>query len=212
MQRVVYRPEEGIVLDAKFFLPEDWSDAFPPVFVMIDEEGRSRRSTRSRPSAPVSRTALSSFPTSAGLESRPRPSSRSPPPPGCSTVTSSTSVWDVLRTVDLLSERYSTGQQIGKEQIVVWGRGAFGLVALIAAALDLRIAVAGATGLTSLEDLLVENSRTTPMAYRYRPSSRSTLMSSSGSRNPAPTSPPPRRTPCSIDAALALARMSAAGR
>jgi hypothetical protein len=76
-------------------------------------------------------------------------------------------VWDVLRIVDYLSERYSSSQQIDKGRIVVWGRDAFGLVAVLAAALDARIAGTGATGLGSLEELLVQDSSVTPMAYRH---------------------------------------------
>ena len=214
VQRVVYRPEEGIVLDAVFFLPEDWSDAFPPVFVMIDEGGKEQaidsiEAERARELdcalflpdlRGTGESAASEFEvaTAAWMLDRDLLNQR---------------VWDVLRTVDLLSERYSTGQQIGKEQIVVWGRGAFGLVALIAAALDLRIAAAGATGLTSLEHLLVKNSRITPMAYRYR------LLESLDVDDLVRLAEPRAHVaataadaPACIDAALALARMSAAGR
>jgi cephalosporin-C deacetylase-like acetyl esterase len=168
-QRVVYRPEEGIALDAVFFLPEDWSDSFPPVFVVLDEGGKeqalvSAEAVRAREHGcalflpdlrGTGESAASEFEvaTAAWMLDRDLLNQR---------------VWDVVRTVDLLSERYSTGQQIDKGRIVVWGSGAFGLVALIAAALDQRVAAAGATGLTSLESLLVESSRVTPMAYRYR--------------------------------------------
>jgi cephalosporin-C deacetylase-like acetyl esterase len=168
-QRVVYRPETGIALDALFLLPENWSDSFPPVFVMLGEGGKeqaiaSAEAERAREHGcalfvpdlrGTGESAASEFEvaTAAWMLDRDLLNQR---------------VWDVVRTVDLLSERYSTGQQIDKDRIVVWGSGAFGLVALIAGALDTRIAATGATGLTSLESLLVENSRVTPMAYRYR--------------------------------------------
>jgi hypothetical protein len=52
---------------------------------------------------------------------------------------------------------------------VLWGSDAFGLVALAAAALDERVAAAGARGLVrSLEDLIVAIPETSPMAYPYR--------------------------------------------
>lgn len=168
-QRVVYQPEEGITLDALFFLPEDWSDAFPPVFVMLDEGGKEQaidsaefewaRELGCAVFLPDLRgtgeSAASEFEvaTAAWMLDRDLLNQR---------------VLDVLRAVDFLSERYSTGQQIDKGHIVVWGHGPFGLLALIVAALDPRIAAAGATNLTSLERLLVVNSQVTPMVYRYR--------------------------------------------
>lgn len=168
-QRLVYHPEQGVALDAVCILRDDWSDAFPTVFVMLDEGGKEQaldsieaRHARESGCAlflpdlrGTGESAASEFEvaTAAWMLDRDLLNQR---------------VWDALRTVDLLSERYSTGQQIDKGRIIVWGSGAFGLIALIAAALDPRIAAAGATGLSSLEDLLVENSRVTPMAYRYR--------------------------------------------
>ena len=77
-------------------------------------------------------------------------------------------VWDTLRAVDHLSERYSSSQQIDKSRLAVWGVGVFGLVALVAGALDPRIAACGATDLASLESLLVPDSTVTPMAYPRR--------------------------------------------
>ena len=69
----------------------------------------------------------------------------------------------------LLSERYSTGQQIDKRRIVVHGDGPFALVALLAAALDDDIAGAVGTGfVASLEELLVESPRITPMVFPFR--------------------------------------------
>jgi len=71
--------------------------------------------------------------------------------------------------VRFLSERYSTGQQLDKARIGVHGDGAFGLLALLAAALDDDVAGAVATGFVpSLEDLLVERPRLTPMAFGFR--------------------------------------------
>jgi pimeloyl-ACP methyl ester carboxylesterase len=76
---------------------------------------------------------------------------------------------DVLAIVTFLSERYSTGQQLDKGRIAVHGAGPFGLLALLAAALDERIAgAASGPFVTSLEELLVESPRVTPMAFPFR--------------------------------------------
>jgi hypothetical protein len=77
-------------------------------------------------------------------------------------------VRDLRVAVEWLSVRYSTGQQIDKSRIAVWGFEAFGLVALLAAALEPQIAgVASGPFVMSLEELLVLDSRTTPMAYPF---------------------------------------------
>lgn len=168
-QRVAFDAEDGVRLDAVITLPDVWSDDFPAVFVMLDEGGmeqalRSVEAKHAREDGcalllPDLRgtgdSAASEFEvaTAAWMLDRDLLNQR---------------VWDVLRTVDFLSERYSTGQQIDKGRIVVWGSEAFGLVALLACALDSRIAAGGATGLKTLEALIVERPRATPMLYRYR--------------------------------------------
>ena len=167
-QRLTLTTEPGIALDAVTLLPDEWSDAFPPVFVMLDEGGKAQAlgapevaRARERGCAVLlpdlrgtGESAVSEFEaaTAAWMLDRDLLNQR---------------VWDVLRVVDYLSERYSTSQQIDKGRIVVWGADAFGIVALLAAALDPRIAGAGATGIGSLEDLLVRDSAVTPMAYRH---------------------------------------------
>jgi cephalosporin-C deacetylase-like acetyl esterase len=167
-QRLTITPEPEVALDAVMLLPDEWSDALPPVFVMIDEGGKSQALTcpevaraRERGWAVLlpdlrgtGESAASEFEvaTAAWMLDRDLLNQR---------------VWDVLRVVDYLSERYSSSQQIDKGRIVVWGADAFGLVAVLAAALDPRIAAAGATGLGSLEELLVRDSSVTPMAYRH---------------------------------------------
>jgi cephalosporin-C deacetylase-like acetyl esterase len=167
-QRLAVVSEPGIALDALVLLPEEWSDAFPGVFVMLDEGGKAQ--ALATPEVACARasgwavvlpdlrgtgeSAVSEFEaaTAAWMLDRDLLNQR---------------VFDVLRVVDYLSERYSSSQQIDKGRIVVWGGEAFGLVALLAAALDARIAGAGATGLGSLEELLRESSTVTPMAYRH---------------------------------------------
>jgi hypothetical protein len=167
-QRLTLTPEPDIALDALMLLPQEWSDAFPPVLVMLDEGGKAQalaapEVARARERGCVvllpdlrgtGESAVSEFEasTAAWMLDRDLLNQR---------------VWDVLRIVDYLSERYSSSQQIDKGRIVVWGRDAFGLVAVLAAALDARIAGTGATGLGSLEELLVQDSSVTPMAYRH---------------------------------------------
>jgi pimeloyl-ACP methyl ester carboxylesterase len=75
--------------------------------------------------------------------------------------------WDALRLVDYLSDRYSSAQQIDKGRIAIFGSGTFGLVALVAAALDDRIAGVGSTGPKSLEEWLTVNSAISPMGYAH---------------------------------------------
>jgi hypothetical protein len=78
-------------------------------------------------------------------------------------------VFDARRAVEAIARRAVVGQQLDRGRIVVVGRGPMGLVALVAAAVDERIAGAASTGFVStLEDLLVGVPETTPMAYPYR--------------------------------------------
>jgi len=168
-QRLVYEPEDGIALDAVFLLPDDWSDDLPPVFVMLDEGGKEAALACSEVSRARERGAAILLPDLRGTgESAASEFELATAAWMLDRDLLNQRVWDVLRTVDCLSERYSTGQQIAKDRIVVWGRGAFGLIALLAGVLDPRVAACGATGLETLESLLVRNSRSTPMAYRYR--------------------------------------------
>jgi dienelactone hydrolase len=168
-QRLVLTSEPGIELDCLFLLPHSWSDHLAPVLVVLDEGGKnqalcSKAAAYAREHGcavllpdlrGTGESAASEFEvaTAAWMLDRDLLNQR---------------VWDVLRVVDWLSGRYSTGQQIDKGHIVLWGAEAFGLVALLAGALDSRVAAVGATGIGSLEDLLVRDARVTPMAYRYR--------------------------------------------
>jgi cephalosporin-C deacetylase-like acetyl esterase len=168
-QRLTITPEPGIELDSLLFLPDSWSDDLPPVVVMLDEGGKEQ-ALRSRELAHIRRRGCAML----------IPDLRGTGESAASEFEVSTAAWmldrdllnqrvgDVVRLVDYLSGRYSTGQQVDKGRIIIWGDQAFGLVALIAGALDARVAAVGATGISSLEDLLVRDSRVTPMAYRYR--------------------------------------------
>jgi hypothetical protein len=167
-QRLTLESEPGITLDALLVLPDDWSDDLTPVLVVLDEGGKAQALTS--PEAETARmlgwglflpdlrgtgeSAASEFEqaSAAWMLDRDLLNQR---------------VWDTLRAIDHLSERYSSSQQIDKSRLGVWGVGAFGLVALVAAALDPRIVACGATHLASLDSLLVRDSTVTPMAYRH---------------------------------------------
>jgi hypothetical protein len=167
-QRLTLESEPGITLDALLILTDNWSDDLTPVLVVLDEGGKAQ-ALRS-PEAETARmlgwglflpdlrgtgeSAASEFEqaSAAWMLDRDLLNQR---------------VWDTLRAVDHLSERYSSSQQIDKSRLAVWGVGVFGLVALVAAALDPRIAACGATDLASLESLLVPDSTVTPMAYHH---------------------------------------------
>jgi dienelactone hydrolase len=168
-QRLALDVAPGVTLDAVFVLPAGWGDEAPGVLVALDEGGKARAlasagaaRARSRGWAVLApdlrgtgESAASEFEiaTAAWLLDRDLLSGR---------------VEDVLAAVQWLSERYSTGQQIDARRIALWGSGAFGLVALLAAALDERIAgAASGPFVASLEELLVESPLVTPMAYPF---------------------------------------------
>jgi hypothetical protein len=76
-------------------------------------------------------------------------------------------VWDTIRCVDFLSDRYSSAQQIDKGRIAVWGTGSLGLVALLATAIDRRLAGVVARHLQSLEELMSSEGPISPMLFRH---------------------------------------------
>jgi cephalosporin-C deacetylase-like acetyl esterase len=166
-QRHTIQTEPGITIDALFLLPHNWSDALPPVFVVLDEGGKgqallSPEVTCAREKGwavllpdlrGTGESAVSEFEvaSAAWMLDRDLLNQRT---------------WDTLRLVDFLSERYSSGQQIDKGRILLWGAGSFGLVALLAAALDERVAGAAA-GMETLEEALLTNVSLTPMLFHY---------------------------------------------
>ena len=160
----------AIGLDAVLLLPEAWGDDAPGVLVTVDEGGKSE--ALRGPAAAAARAR--GFAVLA-------PDLRGTGESAASEFELATAAWlldrdllaqrvdDVRACVRFLSERYSTGQQIDKARIAVHGAGAFGLLALLAAALDDDVAGAVATGfVASLEELLVERPRLTPMAFGFR--------------------------------------------
>jgi hypothetical protein len=168
-QRIALDVAAGVTLDAVFLLPPGWGDDAPGVLVALDEGGK----TRALASAGVARARSRGWAVLA-------PDLRGTGESAASEFEIATAAWllerdllssradDALATVQWLSERYSTGQQIDARRIVLWGSGAFALVALLSAALDERIAgAAGGPFVESLEDLLVESPLVTPMAYPF---------------------------------------------
>jgi X-Pro dipeptidyl-peptidase (S15 family) len=168
-QRLTLDVAPGIALDAVFLLPAGWNDDAPGVLLALDEGGKAAAlasagagCARARGWAVLAldlrgtgESAAGEFElaTAAWLLDRDLLAAR---------------VDDALAAVQWLSERYSTGQQIAARRIAVWGSGAFGLVALLAAVLDERIAGAASGPFAeSLEELLVESPQITPMAYPF---------------------------------------------
>ena len=169
-ERISFLSEGETRLDAVLLLPATFADDAPPVVVLLDEGGKaealgSPEAERARALgcalfAPDVRgtgeSACAEFETvtAAWMVDRDALNQR---------------VWDVLRSVECVRRRAVVGQQVDRGRIAVWGRGAFGLLALLAAALDETIAGAGASGfVSSLEELLVVDPPWTPMLYRYR--------------------------------------------
>jgi cephalosporin-C deacetylase-like acetyl esterase len=169
-ERLSFSSETGVRLDAVLLLPDVWSDAAPPVVVLLDEAGKS--SALDSPEASAARTA-----GCAVLA----PDLRGTGESACAEWETATAafmldrdllnqrVWDARRSVELVWRRAVVGQQVDRGRITLWGRGSFALVALVAAALDERIAGAGTNGFVdSLEALLTVRPEETPMLYRYR--------------------------------------------
>ncbi|MDX6562097.1 MAG: hypothetical protein QOD65_1911 [Gaiellales bacterium] len=168
-QRLTLDVAAGVTLDAVLLLPAGWGDAAPGVLVALDERGKAY--------------ALAS----PGVASARRlgwavlaPDLRGTGESAAGEFELATAAWmldrdllatridDALAAVQWLSERYSTGQQIAARRIALWGSGAFGLVALLAATLDERIAGAASGPFAeSLEALLVESPAITPMAFPF---------------------------------------------
>ncbi len=141
-ERVVFESEPGIVIPAMFAAPAEWEE-YVPVVVYVDEWGKASGLKNGMIDAllkaglavfaidvrGVGETATTDFEatTNALMTERPLFGQR---------------VYDVLRAVDCLWRRIYISVQIDKGRIVCLGRGAGGLLALYAAALDERLAAA----------------------------------------------------------------------
>jgi dienelactone hydrolase len=141
-ERVVFESEPGMVIPAIFAAPADW-EAYLPVVLYVDEWGKTAGLKNGMIDAllkaglavfaidvrGVGETAATDFEasTNALMTDRPLFGQR---------------VYDVLRALDCLWRRIYIGVQIDKGRIACLGRGAGGLLALYAAALDERLAAA----------------------------------------------------------------------
>jgi len=167
-QRLTLRTEPGITLDAVFTLPLNWSDHLAPVLIVLDEGGKGEAAKLAEVRCAqregwavllpdlrgTGESATSEFEmaTAAWMLDRDLLNQR---------------VWDTIRCVDFLSDRYSSAQQIDKGKIAVWGTGALGLVALLAAAIDRRLAGVVARDLQSLEELMSSEAPISPMLFKH---------------------------------------------
>jgi dienelactone hydrolase len=138
-ERVVFESEPGIVIPAMFAAPAQWAE-YVPVVVYVDEWGKATGLRNGMIDAllkaglavfavdvrGVGETATTDFEaaTNALMTDRPLFGQR---------------VYDVLRAVDCLWRRIYISVQIDKGRIACLGRGAGGLLALYAAALDERL-------------------------------------------------------------------------
>jgi cephalosporin-C deacetylase-like acetyl esterase len=169
-ERLSFSSEPGVRLDAVLLLPDEWSDAAPPVVVLLDEAGKS--SALDSPEAVAARTAGCALLA---------PDLRGTGELACAEWETATAafmldrdllnqrVWDAVRSVEVVWRRAVVGQQVDRGRVAVWGRGSFALVALVAAALDERFAGVGTNGFVdTLEALLTVRPEETPMLYRYR--------------------------------------------
>jgi cephalosporin-C deacetylase-like acetyl esterase len=168
-QRLSIDPEPGITLDTMVTLPRNWSDELAPVVIIVDEGGKGAAFSSDERACATARgwatvlpdlrgtgeSAMSEFEvaTASWMIDRDILNQR---------------VWDVIRITDYISDRYSSSQQVDKSKIVIWGRGSFGLVALVAAALDSRLAAAGRDDASTFEDIMTVNSRLSPMLFHYK--------------------------------------------
>ncbi len=139
-ERIVFESEPGIKIPAMFLSPADWK-AYVPTIVYVDEWGKETGFSNGLIETlldagfavlavdvrGVGETATTDFEATnnALMTDRPLFGQR---------------VWDVLRAVDCLWRRIYITVQIDKGRIGCVGRGAGGLLALYAAALDERLA------------------------------------------------------------------------
>lgn len=169
-ERLSFASEEGVRLDAVLLLPGRWTDAAPPVVVVLDPGGKDA-GLASPETAAARRLGC------AVLAADLRGTGES----ACAEWETATAafmldrdllgqrIWDARRCVEALWRRAVVGEQLDRGRIFLWGRQAFALPALAAAALDERVAGIGTSGFVdSLEELLSPIPTETPMLYRYR--------------------------------------------
>lgn len=168
VERIVFESEPGIQIPAIFAVPAAW-DQYVPVVIYVDEWGKNAGlgngvietllqaglAALAIDVRGVGETAATDFEaaTNSLMMDRPLFGQR---------------VYDVLRAVDCLWRRIYATVQIDKGHIACLGRGAGGLLALYAAALDERIAAAVAwEAPVSYKSLIAERPGFPPSTYLF---------------------------------------------
>jgi dienelactone hydrolase len=167
-ERVVFESEPGIHVPAMFLAPAEWK-AYLPAVIYVDEWGKSSGLSNGMIEALLAaglavfaidvrgtgETAASDFEATSNalMSDRPLFGQR---------------VYDLVRALDCLWRRIYIGVQIDKGRIGCVGRGAGGLLALYAAALDERLAatVVWETP-ASYRSLIVERPRFPASTYLF---------------------------------------------
>ena len=168
LQTLTIQSELEIEIEAQFALPKNWTDDLCGVFVMLHKDG--------------GQSALNSMEAQKALDlgyAVLAPDLRGTGKTACSEFEVATASWmvdrdllnqritDGIACIDFLSTRYSTGQQIDKGNIVIWGQEEYGLLGLIITALDHRVNRCGSSGIASFQELMVVNSEISPMFYKH---------------------------------------------
>lgn len=168
LQTLRIQSELEIEIEAQFALPKNWTDDLCGVFVMLHKDGAL--------------TALKSVEAQKALEmgyAVLAPDLRGTGKTACSEFEVATASWmidrdllnqritDGIACIEYLSTRYSTGQQIDKGNIVIWGQEEYGLLGLIITALDHRVNRCGSSGIARFWELMVLNSEISPMFYKH---------------------------------------------
>ena len=168
LQTLRIQSELEIEIEAQFALPKNWTDDLCGVFVLLHKDG--------------GQTALKSVEAQKALDlgyAVLAPDLRGTGKIACSEFEVATASWmidrdllnqrvtDGIACIEYLSTRYSTGQQIDKGNIVIWGQEEYGLLGLIITALDHRVNRCGSSGIASFRELMVLNSEISPMFYKH---------------------------------------------
>lgn len=168
LQTLRIHSESEIEIEAQFALPKNWTDDLSGVFVMLHKDG--------------ARSALCSLEAQKALDmgyAVLAPDLRGTGERACSEFEVATASWmvdrdllnqrvtDGIACIEYLSTRYSTGQQIDKGNIVIWGHEEYGLLGLIITALDNRVNRCGSSVVASFRELMALNSEISPIFYKH---------------------------------------------
>jgi len=168
LQTLRIQSELEIEIEAQFALPKNWTDDLCGVFVALHKDGAHSALN----SAEAQKALAMGYAVLA-------PDLRGTGKTACSEFEVATASWmidrdllnqritDGIACIEYLSTRYSTGQQIDKGNIVIWGQEEYGLLGLIITALDHRVNRCGSSGIASFRELMVLNSEISPMFYKH---------------------------------------------